>query len=81
MRLGCDPCATIDLGSTALHAASFYGNEFCVENILKNCDRSLLLELLSIRNSHSLGSKTAVEEARTAKIRTIIQSYREAVNK
>jgi hypothetical protein len=81
MRLGCDPCATIDLGSTALHAASFYGNEFCVENILKNCDRSLLLQLLSIRNSPSLGSKTAVEEARTAKIRTIIQSYREAVNK
>jgi hypothetical protein len=76
MRLGCDPCATIDLGSTALHAASFYGNVSCVQNILRHCDGDELSCLLAMRNSASLGNKTALEEAKTAEIRAIIEAYR-----
>jgi len=62
MQNGADPRTKIEMGSTCLHAASFYNHRQCVEAIRDKCSSELWNDLLKITNCYGI---TPVQEGKT----------------
>jgi hypothetical protein len=75
LSLGANPLDVIDVGSTALHAAAFYGRTDCVRVLLENIPATTRSTLVQMKNMLSGSGATAADEARDSNIRAMIRAY------
>ncbi len=75
LSLGANPLDTIDVGSTALHAAAFYSHRECVEVLLHSTAATTRRTLVNMKNRMSGSGATAADEASDPSIRSMIRAY------
>lgn len=80
LRLGASPMESIDMGSTALHVAAYYGHLECVRMLLEHTpsdpSNNMKQELIRKKNKvNGHGGLTALDEAKNEAIRALIRMH------